>query len=185
MESRGKRVRKHRVESASADDSGFLFRNEQIEGSQTIIGAGLVSERTFPGDRLHEKYRPNDVAAVLGEGEHSTFMSHTLIPQLMEACAQATPEFFTLASAQYTARDGFFYKEIQGMLRRVVPTTELQSLVLRTLHRGLHHNSAGSLKHAIRSCELWWPGLAKSVRQFVLACPQCQVYRRKSRPRDK
>ncbi len=38
---------------------------------------------------------------------------------------------------------------------------------------------------AIRSCELWWPGLEKRVHQFVRACPQCQVYRRKSRPRDK
>ena len=109
------------------------------------------------------------MAAVLGEGEHNTFMTHTLIPQLREACAQATPEFLTVASAPYTEREGFFYKEIQGMLRRVVPTTELQSLVLRTLHRGLHHNSAGSLKHAIRSCELWWPGLDKSIRQFVHA----------------
>ena len=176
MESRGKRVRKHRVESASADDSGFLFRSEQIEGTKTRTGTGLRAERTisgeqiegnktrtgtglraertFPGDRLHEKYRPNDVAAVLGEGEHSTFMTHTLIPQLREACAQATPEFLTLASAQYTARDGFFYKDIQGMLRRVVPTPELQSLVLRTLHRASHHNSAkfivGSLARKIK-----------------------------------
>ena len=68
MESRGKRVRKHRAESASADDSEFLFRSEQIEGTKTRTGTGLRSERTFPGDRLHEKYRPNDVAAVLGRG---------------------------------------------------------------------------------------------------------------------
>ena len=56
MESRGKRVRKHRVESASADDSGFLFRSEQIEGTseqiegtKTRTGTGLRAERTFPG----------------------------------------------------------------------------------------------------------------------------------------
>ena len=137
MESRWKRVRK-----TMADDSGFLFRDEQIDGRQTGNVAGLISERLFPGDRLHDKYRPMDVAAVLGEGEHRTFMSHTLIPQLREAYAQATPEFLTLASTQYTARDWFFYKDIQGMLRRVVPTPELQSLVLRTLHSESHHNSA-------------------------------------------
>ena len=50
MESRGKRVRKHRMESASADDSGFLFRDEQIDGRQTGNAAGLISERPFPGD---------------------------------------------------------------------------------------------------------------------------------------
>ena len=71
------------------------------------------------------------------------------------------------------------------MLRRVVPTPELQALVLRTLHRESHHNSAKSLKQAIRSCALWWPGLEESVRKFVIACPQCQVYLRKSRPQDK
>ena len=75
------------------------------------------------------------MAAVVGEGEHHTFMLHALILQLMEAYAQATPEFLTLARTQYKARDGIFYKDIQGMLRRVVPTPELQFLVLRTLHR--------------------------------------------------
>ncbi len=125
------------------------------------------------------------MTAVLGEGEHHTFMLHALIPQLREVYAQATPEFLTLASTQYTARDGIFYKDIQGMLRRVVPTPELQSHVLRTLHRESHHNSAKSLKQEIRSFALWWPGLEESVRKFVLACPQCQVYRRKSRTQDK
>ena len=168
-------VRKHRVESTLAEDFGFLFRDEQIDGRQTGNAEGLISERPFPGDRLHDKYRPMDVAAVLVEGEHRTFMSYTLIPQLREAYAQATPEFLTLASTQYTARDGIFYKDMQGMLRRVVPTPELQSLVLRTLHRESHHNSAKSLKQDIRSCALWWPGLEESVRKFVHACPQCKV----------
>ena len=108
MESRGKQVRKHRVESTLADDSGFLFRDEQIDGRQTGNAEWLISERPFPGDRLHDKYRPRDVTAVLGEGEHHTFMLHALIPQLREAYAQATPEFLTLASTQYTAREGIF-----------------------------------------------------------------------------
>ncbi len=75
------------------DGSGFLFRDEQIDGRQTGNAAGFISERPFPGDRLHDKYRPRDVAAVVGEGEHHTFMLHALIPQLMEAYAQATAEF--------------------------------------------------------------------------------------------
>ena len=76
-------------------------------------------------------------------------MLHALILQLMEAYAQATPEFLTLARTQYKARDGIFYKDIQGMLRRVVPTPELHVLVLRTLHRESHRNSAKSLKQEI------------------------------------
>ena len=82
-------------------------------------------------------------------------MLRALIPQLREAYAQANPEFLTLASTQYTARDWIFYKDIQGMLSMVVQTPELQSLVLRTLHRESHHNSAKSLKQEIRSCALW------------------------------
>ncbi len=78
MESRWKRVRKHRVESASADDSGFLFCDEQNDGRQTGNAAGLISERPFPGDRLHDKYRPMDVAAVLGRGrENIAHLCHT------------------------------------------------------------------------------------------------------------
>ena len=57
-------------------------------------------------------------------------------------------------------------------LEVVIPECEQESLVAAA-HDGMLHLGVHRTVDALRAAGVWWPGIRKSVRKYVLNCPTC------------